>query len=202
MCKSSFSIYYVSIPNMILCFQRFLFHADGWQPRNLRAQIRDMPSQAMMSQRSRPLSPFIFDTEPPTKPYQTCLAKPKRSKNSKEIAFWNWMWSIFIFIFNSSDGTLTTHFDTTPKMSSYLIAFIVSDFDFKKGDKQLVHRVFSAPYLVNQTAYALAEGEVILDAIAKYVNVPYTMPKMDQAAIPQFRAGGTNKSIRIFFYFL
>lgn len=78
-------------------------------------------------------------------------------------------------------------------MSTYLIAFVVSDFDYKKDEKEIVYRVFSAPKDVNQTAYALEEGEAILNAIEKYVEVPFTMPKMDQVAIygvPNFNSSG------------
>lgn len=93
---------------------------------------------------------------------------------------------------NSADGSVTTHFETTPMMSTYLIAFIVSDFEYKKNNgKEFVHRVFSTPKDVCQTPYALAEGEAILNAIANYVKVPFSLPKMDQFAIPDFKAGGT-----------
>lgn len=74
-------------------------------------------------------------------------------------------------------------------MSSYLVAFIVSDFVYKKNDKDFVHRVFAAPKDVNRTSYGLREGEALLNAISNYVGVPFTLPKMDQAAIPQFSAG-------------
>lgn len=75
-------------------------------------------------------------------------------------------------------------------MSTYLIAFVVSNFDHKDGGKEILHRVFAAPNEMNKTSYALAEGEVILNLISNYVQVPYTWPKMDQAAIPTFRLGG------------
>lgn len=99
-----------------------------------------------------------------------------------------------------SEGTLKTTFAETGKMSTYLIAFIVSDFKYteakKSDDNPVAQRVFAQPDYVNQTEYALAEGVAILNALAKYVNVPYLpkenvdTPKMDQAAIPQFKAGG------------
>lgn len=79
-------------------------------------------------------------------------------------------------------------------MSSYLVAFIVSDFGnvTNTDNPKLIQRVFTAKKNLDQTAYALDEGVKILDAIAKYLDVPYSLTKMDQAAIPNFRAGGLN----------
>lgn len=59
-------------------------------------------------------------------------------------------------------------------------------------DNPTTQRVYANKDYVNQAKYALAEGVSILNAIAKYVQVPFSLEKMDQAAIPQFRAGGLN----------
>lgn len=94
----------------------------------------------------------------------------------------------------SSNNKIQTDFETTPLMSTYLIAFIVSDFGYNErnaSDTNPTHqRVFTSKNKLSQTAYALEEGVNILNAIAKYVSVPFTLSKMDQAAIPDFRAGG------------
>lgn len=73
-----------------------------------------------------------------------------------------------------SNGVKTTTFKQTPLTSTYLIAFIVSDFQSKDtaaADQKIPQRVFANPNLVNQADYALSEGVTILDAIAKYVQV-------------------------------
>lgn len=87
---------------------------------------------------------------------------------------------------------MTTHFDTTPLTSTYLIAFIVSDFEFvdNSATSKIRHRVFANPKDYQQGRFAVDEGEKILNAIAGYLHVPFSLPKMDQFAIPDFNAGG------------
>lgn len=70
----------------------------------------------------------------------------------------------------------------------------MSDFGYVEknisNDNPVHQRVYTGKNKLSQTAYALSEGVNILNAIAKYVSVPFTLPKMDQAAIPDFAAGG------------
>lgn len=72
-----------------------------------------------------------------------------------------------------------------------MIAFIISDFKAKQTvENGFTQRVFAAPNQFENGGFALENGHKILKAIADYLNVRYTLPKMDQAAIPDFRAGG------------
>ena len=94
----------------------------------------------------------------------------------------------------SAEGTVETTFDTTPPTSTYLIAFIVSDFGYIEANvsdtNPTYQRVFTSKNKLSQASYALEDGVNILNAIAKYLAVPFTLSKMDQAAIPDFAAGG------------
>ncbi|XP_019527002.2 aminopeptidase N-like [Aedes albopictus] len=83
---------------------------------------------------------------------------------------------------------VTTKFERTPRMSPYLLAFLVSDFKYIAEGNQ---RVFTRPNAINQTEYALASGLRTLQAMDEYLGIPYTthMSKLDQAAIPDFDAG-------------
>lgn len=99
---------------------------------------------------------------------------------------------LHISIAPSPDDTATTYFPETPLTSSYLIAFVVSDFEYTSNAGRpdvLPHRVYAKPSEVNNTLLALKDGERILSAISDYVNINYTYPKMDQIAIPDFDAG-------------
>ncbi|XP_072519094.1 alanyl (membrane) aminopeptidase b, tandem duplicate 1 [Salminus brasiliensis] len=86
-----------------------------------------------------------------------------------------------------------TTFEQTRKMSTYLLAFIVSEFDFV--EKQLSHRVsiriFARKEAIaaNQGEYALNITGPILKFFESYYNATYPLPKSDQIALPDFNAG-------------
>uniref|UniRef100_A0A8C4NSR4 Aminopeptidase n=1 Tax=Dicentrarchus labrax TaxID=13489 RepID=A0A8C4NSR4_DICLA len=73
------------------------------------------------------------------------------------------------------------HFDTTVKMSTYLVAYIVSDF--------LSISVYAVPEKIDQTAFALDAAVKLLDFYDDYFDIPYPLPKQDLAAIPDFQSG-------------
>ncbi|XP_064902636.1 endoplasmic reticulum aminopeptidase 1 isoform X1 [Columba livia] len=83
------------------------------------------------------------------------------------------------------------HFDTTVKMSTYLVAFIVSD--FKSISKTTSHgikvSVYAAPDKIHQAGYALDAAVKLLDFYEDYFSIPYPLPKQDLAAIPDFQSG-------------
>lgn len=96
-----------------------------------------------------------------------------------------------IFALHSSDGTSTTEFEVTPRTSTYLIAFIISDFQYISSapNSAIPHRAISRPNALGLNSLILEAGVKILDAIADYVSVEYTLPKMDQVAVPDFNPG-------------
>lgn len=91
----------------------------------------------------------------------------------------------------SDDGSITTEFEESPLMSTYLVAFIVSDFGNLSSSepRNVPQRTFARPNAVNQSTLMLSAGERIMDALEIYLGVNYSLPKMDQAGIPDFSAG-------------
>ncbi|KAL4683492.1 hypothetical protein H8959_021186 [Pygathrix nigripes] len=90
-----------------------------------------------------------------------------------------------------AEGLIEDHFDVTVKMSTYLVAFIISDFESvskitKSGVKVSVYAV---PDKINQADYALDAAVTLLDFYEDYFNIPYPLPKQDLAAIPDFQSG-------------
>ncbi|PSN39002.1 Aminopeptidase N [Blattella germanica] len=79
------------------------------------------------------------------------------------------------------------HFETTPKMSSYLIAIIVSDFNWVGDEK---YKIWARQEAMNQTHYSFSIAEKTINAMEKLLKgSKYTMPKMDEVAVPDFSAG-------------
>uniref|UniRef100_A0A8C6WX85 Aminopeptidase n=1 Tax=Neogobius melanostomus TaxID=47308 RepID=A0A8C6WX85_9GOBI len=86
-------------------------------------------------------------------------------------------------------GLLEDHFDTTVKMSTYLVAYIVSDFLSVSRTTQHGISIYAVPEKIDQTAYALDAAVKLLDFYDDYFDIPYPLPKQDLAAIPDFQSG-------------
>uniref|UniRef100_A0A8C9VGY1 Aminopeptidase n=1 Tax=Scleropages formosus TaxID=113540 RepID=A0A8C9VGY1_SCLFO len=80
-------------------------------------------------------------------------------------------------------GLLEDRFDVSVKMSTYLVAFIVSDF------LNRYISVYAAPEKIDQTEFALKAAVKLLDFYDDYFGIPYSLPKQDLAAIPDFQSG-------------
>ncbi|HTV06685.1 MAG TPA: M1 family metallopeptidase [Acidobacteriaceae bacterium] len=87
-------------------------------------------------------------------------------------------------------GKHTIRFATTPKMSTYLVAFLVGDFQCTSGASDGVPiRVCATPDKVQYTKYALNIAEYVLHYYDTYFGIKYPMPKLDLIALPDFEAG-------------
>jgi len=84
----------------------------------------------------------------------------------------------------------TIQFATTPKMSTYLVAFLVGDFQCTTGESDGVPiRGCATPDKVELTKYAVKAAEFVLHYYDNYFGIKYPMPKLDMIAIPDFEAG-------------
>ncbi|XP_032062239.1 endoplasmic reticulum aminopeptidase 1-like [Aythya fuligula] len=92
---------------------------------------------------------------------------------------------------NINSWLVEDHFDTSVKMSTYLVAFIVSD--FKSISKISSHgvniSVYTVPEKIHQADYALDAAVKLLDFYEDYFSISYLLPKQDLAAIPDFQSG-------------
>ncbi|XP_054128757.1 aminopeptidase N [Melozone crissalis] len=85
-----------------------------------------------------------------------------------------------------------TKFYTTPRMSTYLLAFIVSQFEpVENNTGKTLIRIWGRPEAIKegQGAYALRVTGPILNFFEKHYNTAYPLPKSDQVGLPDFNAG-------------
>lgn len=86
---------------------------------------------------------------------------------------------------------LVTTFEQTPKMSSYLLAFITGELVFKETKSQsgVVIRAYATSAHAEELGFSLAFAAKVLDFYDDYFGVAYPLPKCDLVACPDFAAG-------------
>lgn len=83
-------------------------------------------------------------------------------------------------------------YEVSLKMSTYLLAFIVSDFTFRQSAPRpngVEFKIWSRGGALEQTAYAADIGPKILEYYEEFFDIPFPLPKQDMIAIPDFSAG-------------
>ncbi|KAL4705520.1 hypothetical protein ACJJTC_011462 [Scirpophaga incertulas] len=84
-------------------------------------------------------------------------------------------------------------FKETLVMSTYLLAFLVSNFDYIHNEENALYRVpfriYSRPGTQDAAKFALSFGQLNMEALENYTQFEYAFPKMDKVAVPDFAAG-------------
>jgi aminopeptidase N len=84
----------------------------------------------------------------------------------------------------------TVRFATTAKLSSYLAALVVGNFEYDEGEADGIPiRVYSTPGKKEMGKFALETAEHVLSYYDKYFNIRYPYGKLDLVGIPDFSAG-------------
>ncbi len=85
----------------------------------------------------------------------------------------------------------STWFETTPIMSTYLLAFVVGD--MKHIEKSTKHgtkvRIYATPPNIEHTKFALDFAVNCLEFYENYFDIPYPLEKCDHIALPDFASG-------------
>jgi puromycin-sensitive aminopeptidase len=86
---------------------------------------------------------------------------------------------------------LTTIFDSTPKMSTYLLAFVYGQMEYLEATTKhgVVVRTYATPDNTQHTRFALDIAVACLDFYNDYFGTAYPLPKCDFLALPDFAAG-------------
>ena len=88
-------------------------------------------------------------------------------------------------------------FETTPVMSTYLLAWAVGDFEYVEafterryeGGRQLPVRVYTTRGLKEQGRWALEHAPKIIDYFSEQFDIDYPLPKSDILAVHEFTHG-------------
>jgi puromycin-sensitive aminopeptidase len=91
----------------------------------------------------------------------------------------------------TGDGKVAHHFTETMKMATYLVAFIVGDFEISGpvDAAGVPLRVLHTPGKAHLADFALEVGAFALDYLATYYDIPYPGDKLDMIAVPDFAWG-------------
>lgn len=93
---------------------------------------------------------------------------------------------------HDEDGALVTTFETTPRMSSYLLAFVVGELHKKTARTKsgVEVNIWATPAQSPETLdFALDIAKRSIDFFDEYFGVPYPLPKSDHVALPDFSSG-------------
>lgn len=77
-------------------------------------------------------------------------------------------------------------FEESVPMSTYLLAFVVSDFVNRTSGR---FSVWARPDAIRSAGYALEIGPKLLDFMESFFGIGYPLPKIDMVALPDFTAG-------------
>jgi aminopeptidase N len=91
----------------------------------------------------------------------------------------------------SKGGNQVTTFETTPKMSVYLLAFVFGEMGYSsaKTKRDVEVRSYATPDNVKLTRYSVDTAVKVLEFFEDYFGVSYPLPKLDMVALPDFSVG-------------
>lgn len=96
----------------------------------------------------------------------------------------------------TKDGWHMVSFDTSPIMSTYLLAWAVGDFEYVEAftdreynGKTIPVRVYTTRGLKDQGQWALEHAPKIIDYFSEIFDIDYPLPKSDLLAVHEFTHG-------------
>jgi aminopeptidase N len=97
-------------------------------------------------------------------------------------------------------GKHTLKFSTSPKMSTYLVAMAVGDFECISGGADGIPiRICATPDKKHLGRFALEAAEFTLSFYNKYFTIKYPFEKLDIVAVPDFAPGAMENTAAIFY---
>lgn len=84
-----------------------------------------------------------------------------------------------------------TVFEETPRMSTYLLAFVFGELTFKETEtgRGVKVRAYGTPLHHGELDFALTTAKDCIDFFEDYFGVDYPLPKLDMVGLPDFSSG-------------
>lgn len=92
----------------------------------------------------------------------------------------------------AKEGFVATSFETSPRMSTYLLAFATGEMhcvEAKTSEGTLIRTWASVAQPKESLSYANGEAVRVLEFFTDYFGTPFPLPKCDQLALPDFEVG-------------
>lgn len=159
-----------SMHGMYPCY----FEHEGKKKKLIATQFESHHAREVFPCIDEPAAKATFDLELVTPAGETVLANTPVKTQTEE-----------------SERVITT-FETTPKMSTYLLAFVLGEMVMKEAktkDGVLVRSWASAAQNPSWLDYSVKETVDLIEFYNDYFGVPYPLAKCDQVALPDFESG-------------
>jgi len=90
---------------------------------------------------------------------------------------------------NANQKTVT--FKKTPRMSTYLVAFVIGQLESKSltTEENITISCHAIPGHLDELNYSLKVAQQTLQFFSHFFNIPYPLKKLDLVALPDFSAG-------------
>ncbi len=150
------------------------YQHDGVKKELLATQFESHYAREVFPCIDEPAAKATFDVTLTTEPDVTVLGNMPVKKQSEE------------------NGLLVTTFNTTPRMSVYLLAWVVGELHRKTAEtKQGVEvNIWATPAQpANSLDFALDIAVRTIEFYDEYFDTPYPLPKSDHVALPDFSNG-------------
>lgn len=85
-------------------------------------------------------------------------------------------------------NVVETSFETTPKMSTYLLAFAYGELDYQEAKTKngVCIRTYATPDNAQLANFSVGTAVKCLEFFEDYFGLPYPLPKLDMLAVPDF----------------
>lgn len=149
------------------------FQEDGVEKKLLATQFESHHAREVFPCIDEPEAKATFDLTLTTPVGETVLANTPIASQTK------------------AGKQMTTVFETTPKMSSYLLAFVIGDMKHLEATTKdgVLVRAYATPQNVKLNKFALDVAVKCLEFYNDYFDIPYPLPKCDLIALPDFASG-------------